>query len=96
MIFSAFTRGLGYYDSTDDEDKGKLFGFLFAMSVSFLILNIIRNIILVKGILLGTKKINNKMFESLTRAKAVFFDSTPNGYLMNKFSNDVNLLDNAL
>lgn len=36
------------------------------------------------------------MLNSLIRAPSLFFDRTSSGSLMNKFSNDISLLDNML
>lgn len=48
------------------------------------------------GILLGSGQLHKQMFQSLTRAPVVFFDKTPSGYLMNKFSNDISIIDTAM
>ena len=36
------------------------------------------------------------MIEAIVRSPAHFFDSTPSGILVNKFSNDFGVLDNSL
>ncbi|KAL4434857.1 hypothetical protein ABPG74_021196 [Tetrahymena malaccensis] len=96
IAFTVFNRGLGYYDSTSDDSKGKLFGFLFGFSSLYLVLNFLKQILLSVGILKGSQILHDDMFKSLTRAPVLFFDQTPGGYLMNKFSNDIGLMDNAL
>ena len=45
------------------------------------------------GSLRASKMIHRKLFESITRAKLQFFDTTPLGQLMNRFSKDIESVD---
>lgn len=49
IIFTAFNRGLGYYDTTSSEKLGNLFGFLFGFSALYLLINIIKYTLLATG-----------------------------------------------
>ncbi|EAR93277.2 ABC transporter C family protein (macronuclear) [Tetrahymena thermophila SB210] len=94
--FTTFNRGLGFFDQTSSDSKGNLFGFLIGFAFLYLILNATKFVVLSTGISLGNKNLHNSMFKSLIRAPILFFDKTHSGNLMNKFSNDVSLLDNNL
>lgn len=40
-------------------------------------------------VLAGASKLHNKMFESILRAPMSFFDTTPSGRILNRFSRDL-------
>ncbi|KAL4437735.1 hypothetical protein ABPG74_012410 [Tetrahymena malaccensis] len=94
--FTTYNRALGYFDSVSEENKDKLFGFWVGFAFLYMILNGFKYITLSVGIQKGNKSLHNKMLESLVRAPVLFFDRTSSGNLMNKFSNDISLLDNLL
>ncbi|KAL4496445.1 hypothetical protein ABPG72_014675 [Tetrahymena utriculariae] len=94
--FTTFNRCLGLYDKTSSDSKGNIFGFLIGFAFLYLILNATKFVVLSTGVSLGNKNLHNNMFKSLIRAPILFFDKTHSGNLMNKFSNDVSLLDNNL
>ena len=45
------------------------------------------------GSLTASRKLHRRLLESLTRAKFSFFDSTPLGQVMNRFSKDIEAID---
>ncbi|EAR84933.2 ABC transporter C family protein (macronuclear) [Tetrahymena thermophila SB210] len=95
-LFTAFQRGLGLYDSTSDDEKSKLFGFLILFSCSYMITNGFKQVLFSYGIIKESKYLHNQMLYSMLRAPLLFFDKVSSGILINKFSNDVSLLDNFL
>ncbi|EAR89965.1 ABC transporter family protein (macronuclear) [Tetrahymena thermophila SB210] len=94
--FTTFNRSLGYYNDTADDSKKKLFGFWIGFAFLYMLLNGIKYMILSFGIQRGNRSLHKNMLLSLVRAPALFFDRTSSGNLMNKFSNDMSLLDNLL
>ena len=70
-----------------------IFGILVAVSG---ILLCIRDTILAFAELKASSTLHNKMLESLFRAPISFFDSTPQGRIINRFSADQDTLDVAL
>jgi hypothetical protein len=44
----------------------------------------------------SNKNIHEKMVNGIVRSPGSFFDITPSGLLINKFSNDLGILDNSL
>ncbi|KAL4485438.1 hypothetical protein ABPG72_008306 [Tetrahymena utriculariae] len=95
-LFSAFQRGLGLYDSTSDDAKSKLFGFLILFSCSYMITNGIKQILFAYGIIKESKYLHKQMLYSMLRAPLLFLYKVSSGILINKFSNDVSLLDSFL
>lgn len=45
-------------------------------------------------ILKSNSKIHKKMLNSVLHTKTLFFNINPSGRILNRFSNDINLLDN--
>lgn len=45
-------------------------------------------------ILRSNTSLHKKMLSSILRAKILFFDQNPSGRILNRFSNDISLLDN--
>jgi ATP-binding cassette subfamily C (CFTR/MRP) protein 4 len=48
------------------------------------------------SVLLANQEIHEKMIDGIVRSPGSFFDITPSGMLINKFSNDLSILDNSL
>lgn len=44
----------------------------------------------------GARSLHNRMLKTLLRAPVSFYDTTPSGRMLNRFSNDVNVLDRDL
>ena len=44
----------------------------------------------------ANKNMHNKMLESILKAPIKYYDQTPSGRIINKFSNDIGLMDTAL
>ena len=61
---------------------------LLILVVKYYLLNI--------SILMANEEIHEKMINGIVRSPASFFDTTPSGMLINKFSNDLSVLDNSL
>ena len=47
-------------------------------------------------VLNSNEKIHEQMMNGLVRSPSTYFDVTPSGTLINKFSNDLGILDNSL
>ncbi len=48
------------------------------------------------SMLSSNTNIHRDMVNGIIRSPAAFFDSVPSGILVNKFSNDLNILDNSM
>ncbi|XP_055546953.1 multidrug resistance-associated protein 1-like [Wyeomyia smithii] len=60
------------------------------------ITSLIASITLALGCLQAAYKMHNNLLESTLRMPMSFFDTTPQGRIMNRFSKDVDIADNAL
>ena len=69
---------------------------LFLLVGAFLILLLLKYFLLNLVILTASDSIHSEMINSILRSPAYFFDTTPSGILINKFSNDLGVLDNSL
>ncbi|KAI9832491.1 MAG: hypothetical protein M1838_005641, partial [Thelocarpon superellum] len=63
------------------------------IGVVYLLISLLREAISFGGSLNASWKIHKWLLESVTRAKFSFFDSTPLGQLMNRFSKDIEAID---
>ena len=59
----------------------------------YFVLSIIKYFFFFLGILNSNKAIHKDMLHGLVRCKASYFDMTPSGRLISKFSNDLGILD---
>lgn len=71
-------------------------GVYAAIGVGFMIVTLSREGILFGGSLTASRKVHQRLLETVTHAKFRFFDSTPLGQLMNRFSKDVENLDQEI
>ncbi|KAG0379808.1 hypothetical protein BGX24_011581 [Mortierella sp. AD032] len=65
-----------------------------ATAVVQLIIVMLGSYVLVLAILKGSKKIHDNAFYSVLRSPMSFFDTTPAGRILNRFSKDVSTIDN--
>ena len=63
------------------------------IGVAMMIVALFRDVWLFFGSLTASRQIHKRMLEAVTRAKFKFFDQTPLGQLMNRFSKDLEGLD---
>lgn len=74
-------------------DDGYYLGIYAALGVSYMLICLVREGILFGGSLLASKRIHRTLMENITHAKFRFFDSTPLGQIMNRFSKDIEAVD---
>ena len=67
-----------------------------AIGIVFLSLTFLREGILYAGSLTASKKIHQRLMECVCHAKFRFFDSTPLGQIMNRFSKDIEAIDQEI
>lgn len=76
--------------------ENHIFGSLLALTLSLIMLAISKYYVLCKLILVCNKNLHERMSESIVRAPTVFFDTHQTGVILNRFSNDLALMDNLL
>lgn len=68
-------------------------GIYVALALFYVLISMFREALIFWGSLVASWKIHERLLESVTRAKFKFFDSTPLGQMMNRFSKDVEAID---
>ncbi|MCJ1469079.1 hypothetical protein MMC07_007712 [Pseudocyphellaria aurata] len=79
--------------ASDEVDVAYYLGGYALLAVIYLIISFARETLIFWGSLRASWKIHARLLESVTRAKFRFFDSTPLGQLMNRFSRDIEAID---
>ncbi|XP_062328221.1 multidrug resistance-associated protein 5 isoform X3 [Osmerus eperlanus] len=70
---------------------------VYAMSMGvMLLLKFLRGIIFVKGTLRASSKLHEELFRKILRSPMKFFDTTPTGRILNRFSKDMDEVDTRL
>lgn len=79
--------------SSDEVDVAYYLGGYAILSTIYLLISFSREGLIFWGSLRASWNIHVRLLESVTRAKFRFFDSTPLGQLMNRFSKDIEAID---
>lgn len=66
------------------------------LGLAFMIITLIREGVLFGGSLTASRRIHQRLMEAVTHAKFRFFDSTPQGQIMNRFSKDIEAVDQEI
>ncbi|KAL1304382.1 hypothetical protein AAFC00_003383 [Neodothiora populina] len=66
------------------------------LAITFMIVTALREGVLFGGSLVASAFIHRRLMEAVMRAKLRFFDSTPLGQLMNRFSKDIEAVDQEI
>jgi ATP-binding cassette subfamily C (CFTR/MRP) protein 4 len=96
-------RFLAEYDNQIDGtykvfkgDNNLYWTILGIMLVVYFILLIVKYFMVSVVALWSNEKLHEMMMHGLVRCPSSYFDTTPTGRLINKFSNDLGILDNML
>lgn len=85
---------IGTTTSSDDEVNVSYYlGVYAVLALLFILISMLREALVFWGSLVASSKLHQRLLESVTRAKFKFFDSTPLGQIMNRFSKDVEAID---
>lgn len=79
--------------SSDEVNVTYYLGGYALLSIIYLLLSFSREALIFLASLRASWNIHSRLLESVTRAKFKFFDSTPLGQLMNRFSKDIESVD---
>ncbi|KAK5691568.1 Transporter of the ATP-binding cassette (ABC) [Elasticomyces elasticus] len=77
-------------------DAGYYLGVYAALGAGYMIITLVREGVLFGGSLNASKRIHRNLMESVTHARFRFFDSTPLGQIMNRFSKDIEAVDQEI
>jgi ABC-type multidrug transport system fused ATPase/permease subunit len=76
-----------------DVDVGYYLGVYAVLGLAYMLITLLREGVLFGGSLMASKRIHRQLMDRVTHAKFRFFDSTPLGQIMNRFSKDIEALD---
>lgn len=79
--------------STNEVNVGYYLAVYILLGVAYLLISLSREVVLFWGSLHASAKIHTRLLKTVMHAKFRFFDSTPLGQLMNRFSKDVEAVD---
>ncbi|KAI0564144.1 ABC transporter [Gracilaria domingensis] len=80
----------------DTRPIGFFMGIYFALAVGYALMSMARSIWFLNLALYASKRLHDKMVKSVLRAPLTFFDTTPIGRIISRFSRDVQTLDELL
>eukprot|EP00178_Gracilaria_changii_P005265 TRINITY_DN1862_c0_g1_i1.p1 TRINITY_DN1862_c0_g1~~TRINITY_DN1862_c0_g1_i1.p1 ORF type:complete len:1372 (+),score=202.17 TRINITY_DN1862_c0_g1_i1:5348-9463(+) len=80
----------------DTRPIGFFMGIYFALAVGYALMSMVRSIWFLNLALYASKRLHDKMLHSVLRAPLTFFDTTPIGRIISRFSRDVQVLDELL
>ena len=80
--------------SSDDKIDAWYYLIVYALlSLFYIFISLVREGYIFWGSLRASRTLHSRLLESVTRAKLQFFDTTPLGQLMNRFSKDIEAID---
>ncbi|XP_028639216.1 multidrug resistance-associated protein 5 isoform X1 [Grammomys surdaster] len=81
-------------DSMKDNPFMQYYASIYALSMAvMLILKAIRGVVFVKGTLRASSRLHDELFRRILRSPMKFFDTTPTGRILNRFSKDMDEVD---
>ena len=82
--------------SNEDVNSSYYLSVYAVLGLTFMLITLLREGILFTGSLTASKRIHSQLMERVARAKFRFFDSTPLGQIMNRFSKDIESVDQEI
>ncbi|KAF2727713.1 P-loop containing nucleoside triphosphate hydrolase protein [Polyplosphaeria fusca] len=79
--------------SDSEVDSGYYLGIYAILGLVFMLITFVREGFLFGGSLAASRKVHERLIQAITHAKFRFFDQTPLGQLMNRFSKDIEAVD---
>ncbi|EAR88911.2 ABC transporter C family protein (macronuclear) [Tetrahymena thermophila SB210] len=94
VVYVQFNKALGEFD--ESENKQELIHRIGYIVLIYIFAQLIKNISLCFAINKLCNKLLHKMVLSLLRSKVLFFDVTPSGRILQRFSSDIGQIDENL
>ncbi|KAL4450427.1 hypothetical protein ABPG74_019325 [Tetrahymena malaccensis] len=95
IFYVFYTKTISNYNQSDSDmlDRLHLLGYL---TLIFFINYFLKYLLFTLVVYSSNKNIHENMIKSLVRATVLFFDTTPSGRILNKFSSDLGILDQQI
>ncbi|KAF2404781.1 hypothetical protein EJ06DRAFT_546572 [Trichodelitschia bisporula] len=91
--FTLNVAPMGVFGAHPAVDNDYYLGVYALLGIGFIIITGLREVIVFGGSLAASRRIHQRLMESVMRARFRFFDQTPLGQIMNRFSKDVEAID---
>jgi ATP-binding cassette subfamily C (CFTR/MRP) protein 4 len=91
VLYTGFYYLFGTYDT--EEERNQLFIILAVLLALFIIICITKYLMTVFLLGISNRNMHKQMFHSISKAPSLYFDQTPSGRILNKFSNDLGSAD---
>ncbi|KAF1850938.1 uncharacterized protein K460DRAFT_391320 [Cucurbitaria berberidis CBS 394.84] len=82
-----------FYKGNNDVDSIYFLGVYAVLGLIFMFITFLREGFLFGGSLAASRRVHERLIQKVTHAKFRFFDQTPLGQLMNRFSKDIEAID---
>ena len=93
-ISSKLSSSTNFMGVSDDKVNAWHYLIIYALlGLFYILISLVREGYIFWGSLRASSKLHSRLFDSVTRAKLQFFDTTPLGQLMNRFSKDIEAID---
>lgn len=93
---SSRTSDVGIQSTSYDVDDGYYLGIYAVICIIFMLVTMLNMGWLFYGSITASRRIHHKLIGAVLHAKFRFFDSTPLGQIMNRFSKDIELVDQEI
>lgn len=95
-IYLVALRWLAYWTAQDDQENPIYIQVFVSLVVGLLVASSIRNEIVILCVIRAAKTLHMRIFQILLKTPIEFFDWNPTGVILNRFSKDIGVLDEAL
>ncbi|KAK4981421.1 hypothetical protein LTR28_003121, partial [Elasticomyces elasticus] len=95
-FFASASRDEYGVKGRSDVDAKYYLGVYAALGLGYMIITLTREGVLFGGSIAASKRIHRRLIDSVVHAQFRFFDSTPLGQLMNRFSKDIEQVDQEI
>ncbi|EMC96893.1 hypothetical protein BAUCODRAFT_106032 [Baudoinia panamericana UAMH 10762] len=92
-LWSQPRTGLSVSVAGSEVDVGYYLGVYAVLGIAYMAITLTREGVLFGGSLTASKRIHRNLMEAVTHARFRFFDTTPLGQIMNRFSKDIEAID---
>ncbi|EAR91413.2 ABC transporter family protein (macronuclear) [Tetrahymena thermophila SB210] len=95
IVYVIYTKSISSYTENED-DLLEILNYLGYLTLIFFVNYLSKYLLFTLIVNSSNKNIHQNMIKSLVRAAVLFFDVTPSGRILNKFSSDLGIIDQLI
>ncbi|KAL4493905.1 hypothetical protein ABPG73_010183 [Tetrahymena malaccensis] len=95
IFYVFYTKTISNYNEEEEDLINRIY-LLGYLTLIYFVNYLLNNLLFTSIIYSSNKNIHKNMIKSLVRATVLFFDQTPSGRILNKFSSDLGILDQQI